>query len=256
MDRKMNTIFEVKHLTKEYRVGSEKQTVLNDINLTVAEGEFISVMGQSGSGKSTLLYTVSGMDRANAGTVSFCGSDLSVLPEEQLSKIRLQKMGFIFQQSNLLKNLNIFDNIILPAYLLKREARQDIRRRGKELMEQTGIFNLADRDIIQASGGQLQRAAICRALINQPEILFGDEPTGALNSKSASEVMDILSQINQKGTTILLVTHDARIAARTEHVLFMCDGRIISEMQLGKSNHTNINSRTEKITEKMREIGI
>lgn len=256
MDRKMNTIFEVKHLTKEYRVGSEKQTVLNDINLTVTEGEFISVMGQSGSGKSTLLYAVSGMDKASAGTVSFCGSDLSFLPEEQLSKIRLQKMGFIFQQSNLLKNLNIFDNIILPAYLLKSEARQDIRRRGKELMEQTGIFNLADHDITQASGGQLQRAAICRALINQPEILFGDEPTGALNSRSASEVMNILSQINQKGTTILLVTHDARIAARTERVLFMCDGRIISEMQLGKSNSTNSNSRTEKITEKMREIGI
>lgn len=256
MDRKMNTIFKVKHLTKEYRVGSEKQTVLNDINLTVTEGEFISVMGQSGSGKSTLLYAVSGMDKASAGTVSFCESDLSVLPEEQLSKIRLQKMGFIFQQSNLLKNLSIFDNIILPAYLLKREARQDIRRQGKELMEQTGIFNLADHDITQASGGQLQRAAICRALINQPEILFGDEPTGALNSRSASEVMDILSQINQKGTTILLVTHDARIAARTERVLFMCDGRIISEMQLGKSNSTNSNSRTEKITEKMREIGI
>lgn len=253
----MNTLLEVKHLTKEYQMGkNNRQTVLSDVCLNISKGEFISVMGPSGSGKSTLLYSVSGMDRATSGSVSFCGTDFASLPEDGLSEIRLRKMGFIFQQSNLLKNLNIFDNILLSAYLSKRETKQEIKKRGESLMKQTGIFELADHNITQASGGQLQRAAICRALINQPEILFGDEPTGALNSKSSGEVMDILTEINQTGTTILLVTHDAKVAARTERVLFMCDGRIASEMQLGKWRENDADVRMKKITERMQAIGI
>lgn len=253
----MNTILDIKHLTKEYQIGkNNKQTVLSDVNLTIKEGEFISVMGPSGSGKSTLLYSVSGMDRPTSGSVNFCGIDLSSMSEDQLAKMRLQKMGFIFQQSNLLKNLNIFDNIILSACLSKGETKQAIRQRGEKLMEEMGISALAGNNISQASGGQLQRASICRALINQPEIIFGDEPTGALNSKTAGEVMDILSEINRKGTTILLVTHDPKVAARTERVVFMSDGKIISEMQLGKSKDRDIDSRIEKVAVKMREMGI
>lgn len=253
----MNTILDVKQLTKVYQMEkNNRQTVLNDVSLSIAKGEFISIMGPSGSGKSTLLYAVSGMDRATSGTVSFCGIDFSSLTEDGLAKIRLQKMGFVFQQSNLLKNLNLLDNILLSAYLSKRETKREIRQRGEQLMKQTGISELADHAITQVSGGQLQRAAICRALINQPEILFGDEPTGALNSKTSSEVMDILTEINQTGTTILLVTHDAKVAARTERVLFMCDGKIVSEMQLGKLSGKNVDSRTEQIMVKLREIGI
>lgn len=253
----MNTILDVKQLTKTYQMGkNNSQTVLSDVSLSIPKGEFISVMGPSGSGKSTLLYAVSGMDKATSGTVNFCGTDLSSQSEDGLAKIRLQKMGFIFQQSNLLKNLNIFDNILLSAYLSKGETRQEIKQRGEKLMEQTGISDLADHNITQASGGQLQRAAICRALINQPEILFGDEPTGALNSKTSSEVMDILAEINQTGTTILLVTHDAKVAARTQRVLFMCDGKIVSELRLGKLNGKDIAGRTEQVMEKLREIGI
>lgn len=253
----MNTILDVKQLTKIYQMEkNNRQTVLNDVSLSIAKGEFISIMGPSGSGKSTLLYAVSGMDRATSGTVRFCGTDFSSLTEDGLAKIRLQKMGFVFQQSNLLKNLNLLDNILLSAYLSKRETKREIRQRGEQLMKQTGISELADHAITQASGGQLQRAAICRALINQPEILFGDEPTGALNSKTSSEVMDILTEINQTGTTILLVTHDAKVAARTERVLFMCDGKIVSEMQLGKLSGKNADSRTEQIMVKLREIGI
>lgn len=253
----MNTILDVKQLTKEYQMGkNNRQTVLSDVSLSVAKGEFISVMGPSGSGKSTLLYAVSGMDRATSGTVSFCGIDFSSLSEDGLAQIRLQKMGFIFQQSNLLKNLNLLDNILLSAYLSRRETKAAVRQRGEKLMKQTGISGLADHNITQASGGQLQRAAICRALINQPEILFGDEPTGALNSKTSSEVMDFLTEINQTGTTILLVTHDAKVAARTERVLFMCDGKMVSELRLGKLGGSDIGSRTEQIMIKLREIGI
>lgn len=254
----MKTILEVKDLTKEYPMGkNNKQTVLHDISLTITAGEFISVMGPSGSGKSTLLYAISGMDRATSGKVSFCGMDFSAMSEDKLAEIRLQKMGFVFQQSNLLKNLTIFDNILLSAYLSKRETKEAIKHRGEKLMAQTGISNLADHDITQASGGQIQRASICRALINQPEILFGDEPTGALNSKATGEVMAIFSEINHSGTTILLVTHDPRVAAKTERILFMIDGTIAGEKQMGKyqAGRDDLKSREQEIAQWLSELG-
>lgn len=231
----MNNILEARKLNKTYAIGkNNSQQVLRDVDLDISQGEFVSVMGPSGSGKSTLLYNISGMDRMTFGSVNFCGNEIAGMSEDELSKLRLRMMGFIFQQSSLLKNLSIFDNIILSAYLAKAESRQAINQRAEQLMEQTGILELRDNHITQASGGQLQRAAICRALINRPQIVFGDEPTGALNSKAAGEVMDILAGINQSGTTILLVTHDAKVAARTERVLFMSDGVIAGEKQLGK----------------------
>ena len=231
----MKNILEARKLNKIYTTGKDNsQQVLKDIDLDIMQGEFVSVMGPSGSGKSTLLYNISGMDQITMGSVRFCGQELSTLPEEKLSELRLSKMGFIFQQSNLLKNLNLFDNIILSAYLKKGESRQKVNDRAKELMKHMGIDELKDNDITQASGGQLQRVAICRALINNPAIVFGDEPTGALNSKATGEVMDILADINQSGTTIMLVTHDAKVAAKTERVLFMSDGAISGEKALGK----------------------
>ncbi|POP33484.1 ABC transporter ATP-binding protein [Lactonifactor longoviformis] len=254
----MNTILEVKHLIKEYDVGkNSRQRVLHDVSMTIERGEFLSVMGPSGSGKSTLLYTVSGMDRATQGSVRFCDIDFSAMSEDEIAKIRLSRMGFIFQQNNLLKNLNIFDNILLSACLSKRETKQEIKERGKKLMEQTGILQLADRPITQASGGQLQRASICRALMNQPEILFGDEPTGALNSKAAGEIMDILLKINENGTTVLLVTHDIKVAAKTQRVLFMMDGVIAGEKHLGKyqGEAGSLKSREQKLTKWLSDLG-
>ncbi|MGG3892151.1 ABC transporter ATP-binding protein [Metabacillus fastidiosus] len=229
----MKTILEAKGLNKVY--GNNQQTViLKNINLEIVEGEFMSVMGPSGSGKSTLLYNISGMDKMTAGKVILDGKDVSSLSQKDLSRLRLNEMGFIFQQIHLLKNLSILDNIILSAYLAKKESRKKINKRAMELMSNTGIEHLAGNDITKASGGQLQRVAICRALINKPKIIFGDEPTGALNSKSAGEVMKILADINEMGTTILLVTHDIKVAARTERVIYMLDGEIIGEKRLGK----------------------
>lgn len=231
----MNYIMEARKLNKDYALGkNNSQRVLRDVDLDICQGEFVSVMGPSGSGKSTLLYNLSGMDRMTSGSVKFCGSELADMGEDALSKLRLHKMGFIFQQSSLLQNLRILDNIILPAFQAKTDSRSCIRERAARLMEQTGISELRDHDITQASGGQLQRVAICRALINRPQIVFGDEPTGALNSKAAAEVMDILAEINRAGTTILLVTHDAKVAAKTERVVFMSDGVITGEKRLGK----------------------
>lgn len=252
----MNTILEAKGVDKVYGDNGENR-ILKNVNLRIAEGEFVSVMGPSGSGKSTLLYNISGMDKMTAGSVILHGQDISSLSENELARLRLHKMGFIFQQIHLLKNLSILDNIILSAYLAKKNSRKKINKRAMQLMEKTGIEELAGHDITQASGGQLQRVAICRALINDPEIIFGDEPTGALNSKSASEIMEILADINGTGTTILLVTHDVKVAAKTERVIYMLDGKIVGEYTLGKYNKekNELKIREEKLSQWLMGMG-
>lgn len=254
----MTALLESQQLYKSFELGKDNETtVLSDVNLTIEPGEFVSVMGPSGSGKSTLLYNISGMDRAKSGRVLFNGQEISALSEEELSKVRLTGMGFVFQHIHLLKNLSIFDNVVLPAYLAFEESHDQIDQRANTLMDQVGITHLADNDITQASGGQLQRVGICRALINNPDILFGDEPTGALNSKAAGEIMDLLAEINESGTTIMLVTHDAKVAARSERVLFMLDGKIVAEKFLGKpsANGTESKAREEELSSWLSELG-
>ncbi|MEK5238286.1 ABC transporter ATP-binding protein [Paenibacillus sp. FSL L8-0470] len=250
-------ILETKGLNKTFSNGQgTQQPVLKEINLQIPQGEFTAVMGPSGSGKSTLLYTLSGMDTMTAGSVLFKGQELSALSETELAALRLHSMGFIFQQMHLLKNLNIRDNIILSAYRAKKTSRRTINARAADLMKRTGISALADRGITEVSGGQSQRVAICRALINQPDILFGDEPTGALNSKAAGEIMEILGEINRSGTTILLVTHDAKVAAGAERVLYMLDGRMASEHWLGKYHKEkgDLKQREEKLSSWLRTL--
>lgn len=165
-------------------------------------------------------------------------------------------MGFVFQQPTLLKNLNILDNIILPSMRDRREDAAQITEKAKSLMEKAGILELEKREITQASGGQLQRVGICRALMNQPKIIFGDEPTGALNSKSANEIMKLLADIHRDGTTILLVTHDVKVAAKTERVLCMFDGQITGEYLAGTYDETrnDLKSREERLTSWLAEM--
>ena len=254
----MTTLLESKQLNKSFTLGKHNEHhVLKDVDLQIEQGEFVSVMGPSGSGKSTLLYNISGMDRMTSGSVVLDGQELSDLSEEALADLRLTDMGFVFQHIHLLNNLSIFDNVILPAYLARNRQRTAIDRRAADLMETVGIADLADHDITQASGGQLQRVGICRALINEPLILFGDEPTGALNSKAAGEIMDLLADINRAGTTMLLVTHNVKVAARTERVLFMLDGRIVAEKQLGKytGNGSDSRAREEGLSSWLLEMG-
>ncbi|MFW6299095.1 MAG: ABC transporter ATP-binding protein, partial [Bacillota bacterium] len=217
----METILSVKNLSKSF--GDTK--VLNRIDFEVKEGDFISIMGHSGSGKSTLLYSVSGMDKPSSGDVFLCGEEISKLDDEKMSAIRLSQMGFIFQHSYLLKNLSIKDNIVLPGFKLDKVSRDAVNAHADALMIKTGIDHIGMHDIKKVSGGQLQRAAICRALINKPVILFGDEPTGALNSSTSKEVLDIINQINQEGTTIIIVTHDVKVAARSDEIIYLMDGR-------------------------------
>ena len=245
-----------KNMVKSFGEGVEKHNVLDGVSVEIEEGEFVAVMGPSGSGKSTLLFAISGMDEIDSGAIFFDGKDLSSIQEKKLADLRRTQMGFIFQQPTMLKNLNILDNIILPSMRDNRKKAGMVTAQAKSLMKKTGIEELETRDITQVSGGQLQRAGICRALLNNPKIIFGDEPTGALNSKSAEEVMEILAGINAEGTAVMLVTHDARVAARANRILFMCDGKIISEMLLGKLTAAAMEQRLTQVMEKMRAIGV
>ena len=230
----MKTILEVKDLCKTYIVNKRQNNVLRNVSFSVSEGEMVAVMGPSGSGKSTLLYTTSGMDKMTAGEVVFCGRDMSRLSENELAKMRLDNMGFIFQQMYMMKNLSILDNIILPACKSDKikENRKETVRRGRELMRRLDIIDIADNDINEVSGGQLQRACICRSMINKPDMIFADEPTGALNRASSEEVMKELAKLNENGTTVMLVTHDAKVAAKCTRVLFIVDGNIKGEYNI------------------------
>ncbi|MFS0820095.1 ABC transporter ATP-binding protein [Bacillus sp. 1P02SD] len=244
------------HIVKMYGEGNEQRNVLDGVSVEINEGEFVTIMGPSGSGKSTLLFALSGTDSIDGGKVLFDGMDLSVCSENELSDIRRNKMGFVFQQPTMLKNLNIIDNIILPSMRDNRKNVAKISEKASSLMKRVGISELEKRDITQVSGGQLQRAGICRALMNDPDIIFGDEPTGALNSKSAREIMDLFSEINADGTAVMLVTHDAKVAARSERILFMKDGSIMTELKLHKFDGTDMDRRIEEVTAKMLDIGI
>ena len=221
-------MIKVKNISKSYK----DAIVLSNVSLEINKGDFTAVMGPSGSGKSTLLYSISSMDNPDEGEVVFEGIDVYKLSESELSKFRLNKMGFVFQNSQMLKNLSIFDNIILPGMVAKRESIEVVRARATELMSKMGIEDIKDRDIREVSGGQLQRAAICRAMINSPEILFMDEPTGALNSEAASQVMEILKKLNQEGISIMLVTHDAKMASMAKNVIYIKDGKLAGEIEL------------------------
>ncbi len=243
-----------KNIVKSFGTGSEKQKVLNQVSAEVYEGEFVSVMGPSGSGKSTLLFALSGMDSIDGGEVIFDSIYLSSLKEGELADLRRLKMGFVFQQPTLLKSLSILDNIILPAMRDQRKNKDKLKEKARALMQQAGIAHLEKREITEVSGGQLQRAGICRALMQEPKIIFADEPTGALDSKSAKEIMNMFLSINQRGTAIMLVTHDAMVAAHSERVLFMKDGKIVSSLNLSKFDGKNLSRRTEKVIMEMRKI--
>ena len=234
----MQTLITSQNITKSFGLGAEKRSVLDGISVDIHQGEFVAVMGPSGSGKSTLLYALSGMDSVDSGKVTFDGVDLSALKENELADLRRTKMGFVFQQPTLLRNLNVLDNILLPSMRDGRKNVVQLTEKARTMMEKTGIAGLENRDITQASGGQLQRVGICRALMGDPKIIFGDEPTGALNSTSANEIMRLLADIHRAGVTILLVTHDVKVAAKTGRVLFILDGKIAGEYLPGPYDET------------------
>lgn len=238
-------MIKIEQISKSFR----DTKVLNDISFEINKGDFIAVMGPSGSGKSTLLYSISGMDRISSGCVLFDGVNISQLQEAELSGFRLTKMGFVFQNAQMLKNLSIFDNITLPGLVAGKESAETIRKRALKLMKSMDIEGIGDRDIKEVSGGQLQRASICRAMINDPEILFLDEPTGALNSGATDQVLTILEDLNHDGMTIMTVTHDPRVAAKARKVIYIRDGRIA-----GCKEFSGDIDRARQLDEWLREV--
>ena len=239
-------VLESKELCKTYIVNGYSNNVLQNVDFKLHEGEFTAIMGPSGSGKSTLLYTLSGMDKMTSGSVIFDGEDMAGMNTKQLTNLRLHKMGFVFQQMYMLKKLSIMDNIILPGYQANSRSKDEVNDRARKLMHNLGIDDIATNEICEVSGGQLQRACLCRALINSPKILFADEPTGALNSKASTEVMRELRKANAEGTTILMVTHSEKVAASSDRVIYLVDGNIQGELNLGKQQDENETSARER----------
>ena len=254
----MAKILNVNDLCKTYIVDKRQNNVLKNVRFSVEEGEMIAIMGPSGSGKSTLLYSVSGLDNATSGSIEFDGKDIMKYSSEELAKVRLDEMGFIFQLMYMMKNLTVLDNILLPAFESKKssETKDEKIRRGIEIMKKLDIIEIADNDINEVSGGQLQRACIARSMINSPRIIFADEPTGALNRSSSEEVMEELIKINREGTTIMLVTHDVKVAAKCEKVLYIVDGIIKGEHNIGKYTAENdMRDRERSLNNWLLELG-
>ncbi|MDY7075336.1 MAG: ABC transporter ATP-binding protein [Chloroflexota bacterium] len=229
----MSALVEITDLKKVYQTGDVTFEALAGVSLDISAGDFVAVMGPSGSGKSTLLHLVGGLDRPSGGLVKVGEYDLHRMDETALAKFRRTHIGFVFQFFNLVDNLTVQANVELPALLAGKRDKKAIRKRSNELLKELGIASQVHKHPWELSGGQQQRVAIARALINFPTLLLADEPTGNLDSASSQEVMNILSEFNEQGQAILMVTHNARAASRAGTVLFLHDGRIVDRMPGG-----------------------
>ncbi len=219
-----NIAVEGKHIVKDFRLGDTITKVLKDVSLQVMQGEFVSIMGPSGSGKSTLLYILGGLDAPTGGSVHLNGTDISRFKDEKMSRIRRQNIGFVFQFYNLIPNLNVEENIMLPL-LLDGKRMRDYKKQLNHILEVVGLSDRRRHTPRELSGGQQQRVAIARALVGSPEILFADEPTGNLDSKTGAEIMHLLRDINREsGQTIIMVTHSPEAAKSSSRVITVQDG--------------------------------
>ncbi len=237
---------------KVFGEGPAATKALRGVDLTIDQGDFVAIMGPSGSGKSTLLYCLSGMDDVTSGAVTLHGKDgasveITSLAQRDLAALRLTRMGFVFQHVHLLRNLSILDNVVLPGVTATPDRKAEVVDRARMLLDRIGIGDLAPREITQVSGGQLQRAAIARALINSPDLVFGDEPTGALNAATAAEIMNLLVEVNGEGRTVVLVTHDPTVAARARRVVVLRDGMVDGDLR--RSNDEDDNHWTANLAQ-------
>lgn len=232
-EKQMNTnepIIVAKEVRKSFPLaGGERVEILHGIDLAIARGEFVAIMGASGSGKSTLLYALCGIDPPSSGSIVVDGVDLAALDQRELEAFRLHRVGFVFQQPLLLDGLSLRENVLLPAVWPGRDERERRIAQTEQRMGDLGVADVADRDAAALSGGQRQRAGIARALVNDPIVLFADEPTGALDSGSAEMVLEILSGLHRGGLTIVMVTHAPEVAARADRIVRVVDGRLAEE---------------------------
>jgi len=227
------------NIKKNFDLDKTKLQILKGIDINIQVGEFVTIMGKSGSGKSTLLNILSTLDTPSEGEVYFEDVKIDNLSDDDSSKLRRESFGFVFQLPKMVKNLSILDNILLPSLQYKKDRKSAIEA-ATNLMQKIGIEGIANKKISQVSGGQLQRAGICRALINNPKILFADEPTGALDSGTTKDVLNLFSTFHKEGKTIVTVTHDINVAATSQRVLFMKDGLLIHDISLGDDVNENL----------------
>jgi putative ABC transport system ATP-binding protein len=246
----MSAILETKFLNKIYGKGNNKFYALRDVNLKVNKGEFVAVMGTSGSGKSTLLHMLSGLDRSTSGEVFLDGISLTSASEAELTKLRGEKIGFIFQFFNLIPVLTAEENVSLPLFILGKYDDQ-ARKKAVDLLNLLGIGRLASSRPSDMSGGQQQRVAIARALITEPKMILADEPTGNLDSRTSKEILDILRHFcDEMNHTIVMVTHDAKVASYAHRIIFMEDGKLIDELNL-KNSSQSVSQRVVEITRRI-----
>ena len=247
-------LLKTEKLCKTFSNGGQQQHVLKNIDLELYQGDFTVIMGASGAGKSTLLYALSGMDTPSLGTITFGDKVISNLSQDGLAVFRREHCGFVFQQIYLIDGMSVMDNV-LSAGLLVNKDKKAVVSRAKELFAAVDIFEETQKKFpTQISGGEAQRVGIVRALINNPEILFADEPTGALNSKTGLDVLDTLTKFNEQGQSVVMVTHDMRSARRGNRILYLKDGVILGECNLGKYTHGDT-ARHEKLTAFLKEMG-
>jgi len=242
-----NFIMKAEDLSKSFSHNGEQIHVLSHIDMEIEEKSFTVIMGASGSGKSTLLYALSGMDKATAGKVIYNGMNLVSQSEKRLAELRSRDFGFIFQQMYLVSNLTLFENVAVSGYLDRKKTASEVRRRTEELLSSMGLSEVSGHRPSQVSGGEQQRCAIARAIINSPELLFADEPTGALNRRNSTEVLDLLTELNRKGQSILMVTHDLKAALRADRLLYLEDGKIAGELELPPYNASEEKSREKQV---------
>ncbi|MGH4124696.1 MAG: ABC transporter ATP-binding protein [Clostridium sp.] len=228
-----NIIIKTKDLCKTYISDSESYHAIKNINLEIYEGDFTVIMGSSGSGKSTLLYLLSGLDSITTGEVCFQDLVINKLKEKSMASFRRKSIGFVFQGINLVPSLSIFENIAISGYLVNKD-RKKVDERAVELLNLVGLSEELNRVPSKISGGEQQRVAIARALINQPKVIFADEPTGALNSSQGENILNILTELNTKRQSIVMVTHDIKAASRADRVLFIKDGRVSGDLKFDK----------------------
>lgn len=229
------TILEIQNLKKVYtqRSGSNRVTALSDVSFSVEKGEFIAIMGESGSGKTTLLNILAALDKPTSGKVLLNGKDITQIREKDVARFRRDNFGFVFQDFNLLDSLSVRDNILLPLVLMGL-SHDEMKKKLTPAAKMLDINNLLDKYPYEISGGQKQRTAAARALITEPQILFADEPTGALDSKSSDELLSLFTRFNSAGQTILMVTHSVKAASRAGRVLFIKDGQVFHQIYRGE----------------------
>lgn len=244
-----NVILRAKNVCKSFYQGSEETQILKSVTTDIYEGDFTVIMGASGAGKSTLLYALSGMDSITSGEVIFKEQKINNFSEKEQAVLRAKQFGFIFQQMHLVSNLTLFENIAVAGYAGESKNIKDIQEKTMKWLQQMNIDGVKNHLPSQVSGGEAQRAAIARAMINNPQLIFGDELTGALNKSSSEEVLNLLTGFNKNGQSILMVTHDIKAAIRGNRILYLEDGKILDELDLAAYQEDNAKTREAKVND-------